>query len=467
MKEKIKKINETEWLLPKESREGMLVDAKIIANKTILDEMEDSMIEQLTNVTMLPGIIEPALAMPDAHFGYGLPMGAVVAFDLESGVISAGLCGFDINCGINMIKTNLQAEEVKPKLKELIPALFNAVPCGVGSKGKLRLTKEELKEVMINGAKWAVEKGYGTQKDLEHTEEHGRMSGADPNKVSDMASKRGLAQLGTLGAGNHFLEIQEVTEIFDKAIAKLWGLKEGQVVIMLHCGSRGLGHQIATDYLKIHGDAAKKYSIKLPDQQLVCAPFNSKEGQDYYKAMQCAVNYSFANRQVMTKWIRETFEKIFGKTWEALGMETIYALAHNIAKVEEHTVNGKKKEILVHRKGATRSFPDIPVLIAGSMGTASYILKGTDKAMELTFGSTCHGAGRAMSRHAAIEKFRGNEIQKELEAKGEVIKATSPKVLAEEAPGAYKDVDEVIASVHDAGISLKVAKMRPLGVVKG
>jgi len=320
---------------------------------------------------------------------------------------------------------------------------------------------------MTKGSKWAVENGYGTQEDLERTEENGMMKEADPSKVSDMAMKRGLAQLGTLGAGNHFLEIQEVTDIFDETFAKLWGLKKGQIVVMLHCGSRGLGHQVATDYLKIHSDAAKKYGIKLPDDQLVCAPFNSDEGQDYFKAMQCAVNYAFANRQVMVHWIRETFEKVFGKSWMDLDMEMIYGIAHNIAKVEEHTVEGKKKKILVHRKGATRSFPDIPVLIAGSMGTASYILKGTDKAMQLTFGSTCHGAGRAMSRNAAIKKFRGQDIKKELETKGEVVKSTSPEVLAEEAPGAYKDIESVIDSVHDAGISLKVARMRPLGVVKG
>ena len=467
MKEHLKKTGECEWLLPKTAREGMLVDAKIIANKEVMDAMEDGAVEQLTNVAMLPGVIEPVLAMPDAHIGYGLPMGAVAAFDLDNGVISAGMTGYDINCGINMIRTNLKASEVRPKLKELIPALFDAIPCGVGSKGKLRVTKEEIDEVMADGVKWAVKEGYGTEKDLASTEEHGRMEGADPKRVSDLARKRGLAQLGTLGAGNHFLEVQEVTDIFDETLAKKWGLKKGQVVIMLHCGSRGLGHQVATDYLKIHSDAAKKYGIKLPDGQLACAPFNSPEGQGYYKAMQCAVNYAFANRQVMTHWVRETFEKIFGKTWQELDMEMIYGIAHNIAKVEEHTVNGEKRKILVHRKGATRSFPDMPVLIAGSMGTASYILKGTEKAMQLTFGSTCHGAGRALSRHAAIKQFRGEDIKKELESRGEVVRSASSIGLAEEAPEAYKDIEGVIDSVHRAGISLKVARMRPMGVVKG
>ncbi len=371
------------------------------------------------------------------------------------------------NCGINMINTNLTAEEVQEKLKELVPALFDAIPCGVGSKGKLRLTMEELNEVLRKGVDWVIEKGYGVENDKKHTEEKGRMDGADPSKVTDLAKKRGGPQLGTLGAGNHFLEIQRVEEVFDEGLAKKWGLKKGNVVIMLHCGSRGLGHQVATDYLKIHEKAAQKYGIKLPDRQLVCAPFNSPEGQDYFAAMKCAVNYAFANRQVMTHWVRETFEKVFGKSWKDMEMHMIYAIAHNIAKVEEHTVNGKKKEVLVHRKGATRSFPNTPVLIAGSMGTASYILVGTEMAMEKTFGSSCHGAGRCMSRNKAISTFRGGEIQRELEAKGEIVKSTSPKVLAEEAPGAYKDVDEVIESVHEAGISLKVAKMKPMGVVKG
>ncbi len=467
MKELLQKINDNEWLIPKTARAGMLVDAKIIANKEVLDAMEDAAIEQLTNVAMLPGVIEPVIAFPDAHFGYGLPMGAVGAFRLEDGVISSGCTGFDINCGINMIRTNLKASEVKPKLNQLIEELFKAVPCGVGSKGKLRLKKEDMEKVLVEGAKWAVDQGYGTDKDIEHTEEHGCMKGADPSKVSELARKRGVAQLGTLGAGNHFLEVQEVTDISDKTFAKLWGLEKGKVTIMLHCGSRGLGHQVATDYLQVHSKAAEKYGIKLPDPQLACAPYNSPEGQDYYKAMKCAVNYSFANRQVMTQWIREAFSKVFGKTWQELDMQMVYALAHNIAKVEKHEVEGKQQEILVHRKGATRSFPDIPVLIAGSMGTASYILKGTDKAMKIAFGSTCHGAGRAMSRNAAIRKFKGQQIQKDLESKGEVIKATGYEVLAEEAPEAYKDIEGVIDSVHSAGISLKVARMRPMGVVKG
>ena len=467
MKEKLQKINDYEWLLPKTAREGMLADAKIFANQAVLDAMEDEAIQQLTNVAMLPGVVEPVCAMPDAHIGYGLPMGAVGAFDDKEGVISSGCTGFDINCGINMIRTNLHANDVQEKMRELTAELFRNIPCGVGSKGKLRIEPGKLDEVLVNGCKWCVENGYGVEEDVKNTEEHGMMEGADPSKVSERAKQRGRPQLGTLGAGNHFLEVQKVSDIFDDKYAERYKLEKDQVVIMLHCGSRGLGHEVASDYLRIHEKAAEKYGIKLPDKQLVCAPVDSPEGQDYYKAMKCAVNYAFANRLVMTQWIRETFEKVFGKKWEELDMHTIYAIAHNICKLEEHVVDGKKRKLYVHRKGATRSFPDTPALIAGSMGTASYILHGTELAMEKTFGSTCHGAGRAMSRHAAIAQFRGEEIKVELSDKGIVARSTSPKVLAEEAPKAYKDIENVIDSVHKAGISTKVARMVPLGVVKG
>src|SRR3989338_7112974 len=395
-------------------------------------------------------------------------MGAVAAFDAEEGIISSGLCGFDINCGVNSIRTNLTFKEVQEKLKELIPALYNDVPVGVGSKGKLRLANNELDRVLIDGCEWAVEIGYGVKEDLKHIEENGKMPGADPSKVSDLAKKRGLPQLGTLGAGNHFLEVQKVSNIYDEKKAKEWGIKDkGQVIIMLHCGSRGLGHQIATYYLQIQEKAVDKYKIWLPDRQLACAPANSKEGQDYFAAMKCAVNYSFTNRLVMTQWIRETFQKVFKKDWETMDMHTVYGICHNVVKKETHTVDGKKKELYVHRKGATRSFPDQPVLLAGSMGTASYILKGTETAMQKAFGSSAHGAGRAMSRHGALDEFRGNEIQKELAAKGIITKSPSLKSLAEEAPEAYKDVEEVINSVHGSGISLKVARMEPIGVLKG
>jgi len=468
MKEKLEKINDYEWLLPKSFREKMNVSGKIVANNAILDAMEDEAITQLSNVCTMPGVIEPVCALPDAHVGYGLPMGAVAAFDAENGVISSGLCGFDINCGVNSIRTNLTFKEVKEKLNELVPLLFKNIPCGVGGKGRLRLSNEELDEVLTEGVNWAVKKGYGVKQDIEHMEERGHMEGADPSKVSDMAKKRGGPQLGTLGAGNHFLEIQRVDDVYDKPFAKKYGINDkDQVMIMLHCGSRGFGHQVASDYLAIQEKAVKKYNIWLPDQQLACAPANSKEGLDYFDAMKCAVNYSFTNRLVMTHWIRESFEQVFGRDWESMDMHTVYALAHNVVKLEEHTVDGKRRKIFVHRKGATRSFPDDPVLIAGTMGTSSYILKGTEAAMQKTFGSTCHGAGRAMSRHSAIRQFRGEDIKKELESKGEVVRGASWEGLAEEAPKAYKNVDDVIGSVQGAGISLKVVRLTPMGVIKG
>ena len=395
-------------------------------------------------------------------------MGAVAAFDAKDGVISSGLCGFDINCGINSIRTNLPHSEIQSKIKELIPALFKAVPCGVGSKGKLRLTDDQLESVMTDGVKWAVENGYGTKEDIKHLEENGCMKGADPSKVSDMARKRGKPQLGTLGAGNHFLEIQAVKEIYDKSIAKKWGVTGiNQSLIMLHCGSRGFGHQVASDYLKIQEAAVDKYKIWLPDRQLACAPADSKEGQDYFSAMKCAVNYSFTNRLVMTQWIRETFEQVFKKSWEDMDMQTIYGLCHNVVKLEKHKVDKVNKEVYVHRKGATRSFPGDIALIAGSMGTSSFIMEGSQGSMDKTFGSSCHGAGRAMSRHAAISKFRAGEIQSQLRAIGVTAQSATAKGLAEEAPEAYKNVNDVIDSVHGAGISKKVIRMDPVGVLKG
>jgi tRNA-splicing ligase RtcB len=395
-------------------------------------------------------------------------MGAVGAFDAEKGIISAGLCGFDINCGVNSIRTNLTADEVKAKQKELVQALFNKIPVGVGSKGKLRLTPEQLSEVMTRGVNWAVDNGYGVKEDIQNTEEKGCMEGADPSKVSDLAKKRGSPQLGTLGAGNHFLEVQSVSDIYDPEFSKKLGITDkNQALIMVHCGSRGFGHQIATDYLKIQEQAVKKYKIWIPDPQLACAPASSQEGQDFFKAMKCAVNYSFTNRLVMTQWIREAFEQVFKRSWEEMDMQTVYAIAHNVIKLEEHTVNGERKKVYVHRKGATRAFPDDPALIAGTMGTSSYILKGTDAAMQKTFGSTCHGAGRQMSRHAAIKKFWGSKVKEDLANKGIEAMSPHPKSLAEEAPGAYKNVDDVIESVHGAGISLKAVRMVPVGVIKG
>lgn len=468
MKEKLQNLNKYEWLLPKNSRDKMRVAAKIVANETILRAIEDDAVQQLTNVATLPGVVEPVVGLPDMHWGYGLPMGAVSAFDEQEGVISAGLCGFDINCGINLISTNLTARDVEEKKKELINLLYQNVPVGVGSRGKLSLNPSELDEVLIKGVGWAVQKGYFTRRDQEHVEENGCMQGGDPNKVSMLAKKRGRSQLGTLGSGNHFLELQRVTDIYDQQKAKSWGITEvGQVMIMLHCGSRGLGHQVATDYLRIQEEAVSKYKIWLPDRQLACAPSTSKEGQDFFAAMKCAVNFSFANKAVMTSWIRETFEKIYGRSWKDMQMETVYSIAHNIVKLEEHRIDGEKRKVYVHRKGATRAFPDIPVIIAGSMGTASYLCVGTEVAMEKSFGSSAHGAGRSMSREAAIRKFPGRTVEQSLLRKNIFSRAPTPQSLAEEAPEAYKDVEEVINSVHGSGISPKVARFEPLGVIKG
>ena len=468
MKNKLKKLNDFEWLLPKGARKEMRVDAKIIANDLVLEALENDAIAQLTNVACLPGVINPVIGLPDMHYGYGLPMGAVSAFDAQDGIISAGLCGFDINCGINSIVTTLTADEVQSKLKELIPALFSAVPCGVGSKGKLRLNDDQLNEVLTRGVNWAVENGYGVKEDISRIEENGCMEGADPSKVSDMAKKRGKPQLGTLGAGNHFLEIQKISDVLDKPTAKQWGIdKKDQVLIMLHCGSRGFGHQVATDYLKQQEKAAQKYKIWLPDRQLVCAPASSQEGKDFFAAMKCAVNYSFTNRLVMTQWIRETFEKVFGKSWQDMGMNTLYGLCHNVVKLEEHVINKEKRKVFVHRKGATRSFPGDVVLVAGSMGTASYIAKGLEGSLEKSFGSACHGAGRVMSRASAIRSFRGTDVRDELAHRGIIAKSTSPKVLAEESPDAYKDIEAVMDSIEGAQISKKVVRVVPMGVAKG
>ncbi len=480
MKEKLKQISDVKWQIPLGARERMNVPCIVYGTKKIIEQAEDAALEQLTNVACLPGVIAPVIGAPDIHWGYGLPMGAIGAFDAEEGIISSGCTGFDINCGIYLIKTNLEKQEVVKNIRPLIDLLFKNIPSGVGATGRLKVTEQQIDDVLVNGAKWAVENGYAIEADLERMEENGCIAGADPTKVSSLAKKRGRPQLGTLGAGNHFLEVQAVDQIFDERTAKIFGIEnKDQVVIMLHCGSRGLGHEVATDYLKIHAQASKKYNIWLPDSQLVCAPAKSNEGQDYFKAMKCAANYAFCNRTVMTGWVRETFEKIFKKSWEDMEMQTVYHLCHNICKLEEHEVDGKKRKLYVHRKGATRALPPghplvpkiyrsagQPVLIAGTMGTASYILVGTEKGKE-SFYSTCHGSGRVMSRNAAIKKFWGSDVKKALEAKGKIVRATHPKVLSEEAPEAYKDVDEVIESVHKAGISLKVARMVPLGTAKG
>ena len=476
--EMLKKIDEFRWKIPKSFRKEMKVDAIVYGSEKIIKSAEDQAFKQLTNVACLPGVKEPVVAMPDIHWGYGLPMGAVGAFDAEKGIISAGMTGFDINCGVRLIKTNLRFGDVTEQQKEqLISIMFDKIPAGVGGKAQLRLSESQLDGVMRNGAIWAVENGYGTKEDLLHMEEEGSMEVADTSVVSEKARTRGKPQLGTLGAGNHFIEIQKIDNIYDEQVAKKFGINNvNQIVIMVHTGSRGFGHQIATDYLQILGKAAKKYGIWLPDPQLVCAPTTSPEGQAYYEAMKCGVNFAFANRTMIMHWVRESFQEVFQRDWESMGMKLVYDVCHNICKLERH----RGEDLYVHRKGATRAFgpgqPAVPalysdvgqpVLIAGSMGTASYILVGTQKAMDETYGSTCHGAGRAMSRHAAIKKFWGEKVKSSLKQKGIISKATHPKVLAEEAPSAYKDVDEVVRSVHEAGISTMVARMVPVAVMKG
>ncbi len=481
MKDRLRKIHDYLWELPKGVKGCMNVSGRVYGTKKIIDEVEPGALEQLANVACLPGIVKYSIAMPDIHYGYGFPIGGVAAFSAENGVISPGGVGYDINCGVRLLRTDLTINDVKPKIKDLINTIFVNVPSGVGSTGKIRVSISELDEVLARGVKWAVERGYGWDEDVEFIEENGHMEDADPSKVSNLAKKRGAPQLGTLGSGNHFLEVQVVEKIYEPEIAKAFGItQEGQITVMVHTGSRGLGHQVCTDYLKVMERAVRKYGIKLPDRELVCAPVNSKEAEDYYKAMCAAVNYAFTNRQCITHWVRESFEKIFRTSAEDLGMRTVYDVAHNVAKREVHEVDGKKMVLYVHRKGATRAFgpgrEEIPkayrkygqpVIIPGDMGRASFLLVGTDKAMEESFGSTCHGAGRVLSRAKAKRVYRGERIIQELANKGIYVRAASKPVVAEEAPGAYKDVSFVVESTHGAGISIIVAKMRPIGVAKG
>ena len=477
------KVSDVVWDIPKSFKPGMRVPGRIVATRGIVDQMDLQVYDQITNVATLPGIINHAYCMPDGHSGYGFPIGGVAAFDTESGVISPGGIGFDINCGMRLVLTNLTYKDVKPKLKQIVDRFFERVPAGVGSTGFVKLTKPQFRRVIEEGAEWAVKEGYGWEEDLERTEESGRMRGADQSKVSDKAIDRGFNQIGTLGSGNHYLEIQHVRKenIFDEKIAKQWGIFPDQVVLMFHCGSRGFGHQVATDYLqRFLGVMESKYNIKILDRELACAPFQSQEGQDYFSAMQCGINMSFANRQVILHRIREVFSQAFGRSAEDLGLRMVYDVAHNTAKLEEYEVDGKAKEVLVHRKGATRSlgpgrkevpkiYRDVgqPVIIGGSMETGSYLLVGTKKAEEMTFGSTAHGSGRTMSRTRATKLFRGEDLQRDMEKRGIYVKSVSYSGLAEEAGAAYKDIDEVIGAAHQAGISMRVAKLAPIGNVKG
>jgi len=478
----LNKIDDYRWEIPKSYKPGMRVPGMVYADKAMLEVIkEEQSLEQVANVAFLPGIVGRSMAMPDIHWGYGFPIGGVAATRVSDGVISPGGVGYDINCGVRLLRTNLTENEVRPKIKELVNELFRDIPSGLGSEGKIRLGEKEIDEVLTEGAHWAVKRGFGLPEDLEATEETGRLKGAAPDKVSARAKKRGAPQSGTLGSGNHFLEVQMVSEIYDEVAAKTMGIDRiGQVLLLIHTGSRGLGHQVCDDYLRIMEEAVRKYDINLPDRQLACAPVESREGKDYLAAMACAANYAWANRQCITHWARESFIEVFGRSLEELGMQQIYDVAHNIAKIEEHSVNGNKITVCVHRKGATRAFPpghkDIPqcykeigqpVLIPGDMGRRSYLAVGTDKAMAETFGSTCHGAGRVQSRGAAKRSMRGIDVANELKAKGITVKAGSMASLAEEASQAYKDVTEVIEVTNQAGISRKVVMASPIGVIKG
>lgn len=478
----IRKIDDFRWEIPKEYKQGMRVPGLVYADEKMLDAIkEDQSLEQVANVAFLPGIVGRSLAMPDIHWGYGFPIGGVAATRITDGVVSPGGVGYDINCGVRLLRTNLSENEVKPKIKEVVNALFHNIPSGVGSEGKIRVTEKEMNEILTDGAHWAVRRGFGTEADLEVTEETGRLKGANPNKVSARAKQRGVPQSGTLGSGNHFLEVQVVREIYDEAAAKVMGIEfVGQVLILIHTGSRGLGHQVCDDYLRVMEAAVRRYGISLPDRQLACAPIESPEGKDYLAAMACAANYAWANRQCITHWVRESLAKVFGKSPEELGLRQVYDVAHNIAKIEEHVVDGTSMTLCVHRKGATRAFPaghkDVPqcykkigqpVLIPGDMGRRSYVALGTDRAMAESFGSTCHGAGRVQSRGAAKRGLRGVDVAEELRARGIIVKADSMSSLAEEASQAYKDVTHVVEVTHKAGISRKVAMAAPIGVIKG
>ncbi len=478
----LKKLDDYRWEIPVTYKQGMRVPGLIYADESMLEIIrQEQAIEQVVNVAFLPGIVGHSMAMPDIHWGYGFPIGGVAATAGKDGVISPGGVGFDINCGVRLLRSNLTEGEVRPRIEDLVTHLYNNIPSGVGVSGKIRGDEKELDKVLVKGALWAVERGYGEHEDTEVTEEHGAMKGANPDKVSSKAKKRGAPQLGTLGSGNHFLEVAVIDEIYDARIASTLGIDgTGQVVVLIHSGSRGLGHQVCEDYVRMMGEAIVRYGIHLPDRQLACAPFHSPEGQDYFAAMVAAANYAWANRQCMTHWVRETFMNVFNKSPRDLGLQLIYDVAHNIAKPEEHRVKGKIMKVVVHRKGATRAFPPgnievperyrevgQPVLIPGDMGRYSFIAVGTQKAMDETFGSTCHGAGRLQSRGAAKRSLKGHDVARELSERGIIVKAGSRSGLAEEASTAYKDVAQVVEVVEQSGISKKVARTRPLGVIKG
>jgi tRNA-splicing ligase RtcB len=477
--QQLEKIDDYRWRVPRGTKEGMLTDAVIYADERLLqDIVRDQSLEQAINVAMLPGIAGSSLAMPDIHQGYGFPIGGVAAtLPDEGGVVSPGGVGFDINCGVRLLASTLLRADVQPKIRELVNQLFRDVPSGAGQSGPIRVSYQELNKVLEDGADWMVGHDYGRPEDLPVCEESGTIDGADPSAVSDRAKKRGLPQIGTLGSGNHFLEVQYVETIFEPQIAQQLGLYENEVVVLVHSGSRGLGHQVCTDYLRDMDSAMRRYGIDVPDRQLACVPVHSKEGQAYLGAMRASANYAWANRQGITHFTRQAFKRIFGEKEE---LRVVYDVCHNIAKLERHQVGDRERKVMVHRKGATRAFPPgrpevpevykscgQPVLIPGSMGTASYVLVGAEGAMQQTFGTTCHGAGRVMSRTAARKSSFAENAKQRLEDQGIIVRSESRDGITEEIPEAYKDVDAVINVVHSAGLSKRVARLKPLGVIKG
>ncbi len=478
----LERIDDFRYRIPKSFRNCMTTDAVIFSDEKMIEMIKrDNAPEQAANVACLPGIVDKSLAMPDIHWGYGFPIGGVAAFDSERGVISPGGIGYDINCGVKLVRTNLTVNDVEPNVKTLVDTIFDNVPSGVGEKGKVRLSHAEVDDVLEGGAQWAVSKGYGWDDDIVACEESGCMDTADSSNVGQKAKQRAAPQLGTLGGGNHFVEIQKVDEIFDRDVAAAFGLVgEGQVVVSIHSGSRGCGHQIASDYIRVMEGALKKYGINVPDRQLACAPVNSQEGRECFAAMSAGANFAWANRQLILHGLRESFEKALGRSAEEMEMHSVYDVAHNICKLEEHAVDGRRTKVYVHRKGATRAFDSSrsevpeqyrsvgqPVLIPGDMGSESYVLVGTPGAMSETFGSTCHGAGRQMSRTAATRRFSANQVVADLRSKGIYIRAASKGGIVEEAPGAYKNVSDVVRIAEGAGISKLVARLRPMGVMKG
>jgi tRNA-splicing ligase RtcB (3'-phosphate/5'-hydroxy nucleic acid ligase) len=456
------------WRIPPDAAPGMRVPGLVVADEALMRQIRsDLALAQLANAATLPGIVRAALAMPDIHQGYGLPVGGVVATDLRSGVVSPGAIGFDINCGVRLLRTDLDVAEMAPRLPALVDALYAAVPTGVGGRGSVNLDARGLRGVLTDGAAWAVAHGHGSREDLDAIESRGAIAGADPDAVSRHSQERGIRQLGSLGSGNHFVELQMVDEVYDDAVARRLGLRVGGLTLMIHTGSRGIGHQVCTDFVKTAGTAMGRYGISVPDRQLACAPIDSPEARSYLGAMRAAANFAFANRQVLAETARRVVERVLGVSPAALRMAVVYDVAHNIAKEEEHQVDGATRRLLVHRKGATRAFVGQPVIVPGDMGRYSFVLVGTPTAMRETFGSTCHGAGRVMSRTAAVKAARGRRIGDELAQRGVVARAAGHQSLAEEMPEAYKDVREVVDVVHGFGISTRVARLRPVGVIKG